>query len=72
MTTRNLDEYLTRDLAVCSSYGIEAASRVALERLRQMKRPPKWLIEKFEAIHEREAKVRPHLIEHRAEVSPYK
>jgi hypothetical protein len=72
MTTETVDEYLERNLAVCSSLGIEAAARVALERLHQMKRPPKWLIEKFEAIHEREAKVRPHLVEHRREVSPYK
>lgn len=66
------DKYLDRNLSVASSIGIGAAASTALDRLEKMKRPPKWVIEKFKAIQEREAKVRPHLVDHRSEVSPYK
>jgi hypothetical protein len=60
-------KYLDVNLSVCSSYGVTAACETALERLGKMKRPPKWLVEKFKAIQEREARLRPHLIEYRGE-----
>lgn len=60
-------KYDDLNLAVCSSIGIGAACTTALKRLGEMKRPPKWLIEKFNAIHERELKIRPHLVQHRNE-----
>jgi len=67
-----MEQYLARNLAIASSVGIGAAADKALERLAKMKRPPKWLVAKFEAIREREAKIRPHLVEYRGEVSPYR
>lgn len=39
------EEYLRRNLIVCSAYGADAAIREALGRLRMMKSPPKWLME---------------------------
>lgn len=68
----SMDEYLARNLAVCSSIGIGAAASTALDRLEKMKRPPKWLVEKFTAIREREELVRAQLVEHREQVSPYR
>jgi hypothetical protein len=60
----SIETYLDRNLAVCSSYGVKAACDVSLERLAKMKRPPKWLVEKFKAIAEREERMRRHLIDH--------
>lgn len=46
-------EYLRRNLLLASAIGAGAGARVALERLRATKRPPKWLIEALEGIQER-------------------
>ena len=46
-------EYLRRNLMVCKAVGAKANAASALTRLRQQKRPPKWLVKALEGIEER-------------------
>lgn len=46
-------EYLRRNLLVCKAIGANATAKVALDRLRLQKRPPKWLVAYLEGIIER-------------------
>ena len=47
------DEYLRRNLLVCKAVGAHANATAALDRLRGLKRPPKWLVEYLEGIVKR-------------------
>lgn len=47
------DEYLRRNLLVAKAMGARGAALVALERLGEQKRPPKWIVEAFRSIEER-------------------
>ncbi len=53
------DEYMRRNLIHCKAVGCAANVRVSLERLRAMKRSPKWLIKNLEGALERAEKVHP-------------
>jgi hypothetical protein len=46
-------EYLRRNLLVCKAVGAHAGASKSLERLRRMKRPPKWLVKSLEGVVER-------------------
>lgn len=46
-------EYLRRNLLVSRTYGIKVAAENALERLDNMKNPPKWMVRAMDGIHER-------------------
>jgi hypothetical protein len=41
-------EYHRRNLLVCSAYGAAAGIRISLERLRESKGAPKWLISQLQ------------------------
>lgn len=55
------DEYLRRNLLVAKAIGANANAKVALMRLRTMKRPPKWLLESYEGIISRTDPLSPDL-----------
>lgn len=46
-------EYLRRNLLVCGAVGAQAGTQSAIERLRKMKHPQKWLLEALRGIEER-------------------
>lgn len=50
-------EYLRRNLLVAGAIGASAAADTALDRLRENKHAPKWLIDHLEAIKERTDKL---------------
>jgi len=52
-------EYLRRNLIHAKAVGADATARIALERLRELKRPQKWMIKYLEAIINRTGSVHP-------------
>lgn len=51
------EEYLRRNLVLCSSIGARANIRAIRERLARTKRPPKWLMEILERTYTRASEV---------------
>lgn len=49
-------EYLRRNLVHAGSVGVWAGIITASDRLKQMKRPPKWLVEQLDGLVERAEK----------------
>ena len=64
-------EYLRRDMQVAKAIGANAAAETALQRLAEMKRPPLWIIQTFEAIKNRIIDLPPEVAKWRDEIDPY-
>jgi len=67
-----LEEYLRRNLLHASSVGATAGANSAIERLKKMKRPPKWLLAALDGISRRASDVAHEMATHRDELSPYR
>jgi hypothetical protein len=65
-------EYLRRNLLHCKSVGALANTRVALDRAKQVKRMPQWVLAALKSIEVRIEPVTHEMATHRNEVSPYK
>ena len=48
-----LEEYLRRNIECAKAYGANANVSSIIERLREQKRVPKWLLEKLQGIEDR-------------------
>lgn len=55
------EEYLRRNLRHCASIGCAANVAAALDRLRNTKRPPKWLVNLLERTLARAKEVAPEM-----------
>lgn len=65
---RDVDEYLRRNLLHAAALGCEANARYVAGRLRDMSRPPKWLVRYLDSIVERAERVAAEMARHRDEV----
>ena len=63
-----LEEYLRRNLVHASSVGTLATTRAAIKRVKNLKRPQKWLVKFLEAIHRRAEPLPEELAKHRDEI----
>lgn len=61
-------EYLRRNQLHASSIGVVSVARAAIKRVKNLKRPPKWLLKHLEAIHRRAEPLPKELAAHRKEV----
>lgn len=59
------EEYLRRNLAVCSCIGARASAQVSLDRLKKHVNPPKWLLDNLTGAMERAGNALPCLVEYR-------
>lgn len=64
------DEYLRRNLLVAKACGAAAGVRTIQMRLRQTKRPAKWLLMALEEIADRIRPLAGELADHRNEINP--
>lgn len=55
------EEYMRRNLVVCSAYGAKAGVGAALVKLRAQRRPAKWLLTILDGVSERAEKLPPEL-----------
>lgn len=49
------EEYIRRNIVVAKACGLKEEIKVTTQRLRQMRRVPKWLFASLTAMHERAA-----------------
>lgn len=59
------EEYLRRNLAVCSCIGARAGAQTSLNRLKQRVNPPKWLLDNLTGAVERADNALTCLVEYR-------
>lgn len=71
ITQEEMDEYLRRNLLHCASVGMKANAEAAAKRIRETRRPSKWLLRLLDGIVERGERVCPEMAKHRDEISPY-
>jgi len=64
-------ESLRRNLIVASAIGARAGAQTALERLRETRRPAKWLVKQLEGILERATVLPPELAQWRDAAPDY-
>jgi hypothetical protein len=64
-------EYLRRNLLHASSVGVVAGLESAINRLRELKRCPRWLFLKLSTEHVKACAIATEMAKHRDEIEPY-